>query len=258
MRNETVSLIMRKLITTIIATIIFSIVLAFGSLIGNDLNIVYNQGNDFIGWFFIYFLYIGVIILIYGNLVSVGIEFVQRKWFQEHDWLYILLHSIFGLVNGVIFQERTLAFFGVLAALLYACIDRWLFKKELNSTSVKMLFVLPIIALFLCWGYFQLISPPMPAFTKEDAVEFATDVEGTIENAFPKEIGKWQGTIDGFQVERETEVIEIEDEIYIVTFKENWRQGTRTGFWSSSFKVERGTLSATGEKGIMPPYYEGN
>ncbi|MGB5947067.1 MAG: hypothetical protein WBG45_13440 [Paenisporosarcina sp.] len=258
MQNKTISLIMRKLITTIVATIIFSIMLAFGNQSGNDLDSVYNQGNDFIGWFIIYFLYIGVIILIYGNLVSVCIEFVQRKWFQQHDWLYIVLHSIFGLVNGVFFQEKTLAFFGVLAALLYACIDRWLFKRELNSTSVKILFVLPIISLFLCWGYFQLISPPMPPFTKEDAIEFATDGEGTIEDSFPKKIGKWQGAIDGFQVERETDVIEIDDEIYIVKFKENWRQGTVTGFWSSSFKVERGTLSATGEKGIMPPYYEGN
>lgn len=213
MRNEIINLTLRKLITTIVTTIITSIMMAFGIVKGTNLEIGYYQGNEFIGWFFIYFVYIGVIILIYGNLVSVGIEYVQRKWFKQHVWLYILLHTIFGLVNGVFFQERSLAFYGMLAALLYACIDRWLFKRELNSKIVKMVFVIPIISLFLCWGFLQLFSPSLPPFTKEDAVEFATDGEGTIEDSFPKKIGKWQGTIDGFQVERETDVIELEDEI---------------------------------------------
>lgn len=247
----------RKLVTTFAATTIFSVVLSFFSLQDSS-KILYNQGNQFIGWFFVYFMYIGVIILIYGNLVSIGIEYLQRKWFQRLDWLYVLILGVFGLGNGIIFQESTLAIYGMLAAILYAIIDKWLFKRNTNSKVVKMFFLIQIVLLLICWGYFQFISPPMPPFTKENAVEFATSGEGTLEDHFPNEIGKWEGAIDGYQVKRETNAKEIGEEVYIVTFTESWSKGTREGSWALSYKVERGSLTAYDEKGIMPPYYEGN
>jgi hypothetical protein len=244
------SFIIRKLVTTFVAATIFSVLLSLFSLKGSS-EIVYNQGNHFIGWFFIYLMYIGVIILFYGNLVSIGIEYLQRKWFQRLDWLYVLILGVFGLANGIIFQERILAFYGMLAAILYALIDKWLYKRNINSKSVKMFFLIPIASFLICWGYFQFTSPPMPPFTKEDAVEFATSGEGTPEEHFPKEIGKWEGTIDGYQVKRETNAKEIGEEIYIVTFTENWRKGTVKSSWVLSYKVERGGSSVYGEKGIL-------
>jgi hypothetical protein len=98
----------------------------------------------------------------------------------------------------------------------------------------------------------------MPPFTKEDAVKFATSGKGTAIEHFPKEIGKWEGTIDGYQVIRETNDKEIGEEIYIVIFTENWSKGTGKGSWTLSYKVDRENLTANGEKGNMPPYYEGN
>jgi hypothetical protein len=251
------SLILRKLTTTCVAATIFSVLLVFFS-IKDGFEFVYNQGNQFIGWFFIYLMYIGAIILIYGNLVSIGIEYLQRKWFQQYDWLYVLILGVFGSANGILFQEGTLAFAGMLAAILYAIIDKWLYKRNTKGKSVKMFFLIPIALLLFCWGYFQFTSPPMPPFTKEDAVNFATSGEGTVIEHFPKDIGKWEGTIQGYQVERETTAKEIGEEIYIVTFTENWEKGIEMGTWALSYKSERGSLTANGEQGNMPPYYRGN
>ena len=35
-----------------------------------------------------------------------------------------------------------------------------------------------------------------------------------------------RGNIDGYQVKGETSVREMEDEVYMVTFTENWSKGT--------------------------------
>ncbi|WHY66838.1 hypothetical protein [Neobacillus sp. SuZ13] len=248
----------RKLIATSVSTIVTTGLLLFFSIQANPED-VYNQGNQFIGWFLFFLIYIGVIVLIYGNLVSIGVEYIQRKWFRQHDWLYVLIVGAFGSVIGVVLKEKTLAFYGMFAAILYAVIDKWLYKWASKNKRVKMLFLFPLAFLFIAWGYLQFISPPMPPFTKEKAVEFATDgSEGTTIEKFPKKIGKWEGTIDGYQVKRETNVQEKEDEVYMVTFTENWSKGSVKGYWILSYQVERGSSSASAEKGTMPPYYENN
>jgi len=236
------SLIVRKLITTFVATTILSAPFGFFN-VGGSSEIIYNQGNQFIVWFFIFSMYIGVIILIYGNLVSIGIEYLQRKWFPRQDWLYVLILGVFGLANGLFFQERSLAFYGMLAAILYAIIDKWLYKRNTKNKSVKLFFLIPLASLLITWGYYQFTSPPMPPFTIDDAVKFATSGEGTI---------------DGYEVKRETSAIEIGDEVYTVTFTENWRKGTVKGSRTFSYKVERGSSTATGDNGNMPPYYGKN
>ena len=55
------------------------------------------------------------------------------------------------------------------------------------------------------------MSPPIPPFTKEDAVKFATSGEGTMISDFPKEIGTWTGTIGDYEVKRKTSVISSGD-----------------------------------------------
>lgn len=257
MQTDFKSLMMRKLVTTIAATTWISLLMSIFSF-GDYSEILYNQGNKFIGGFFFYFIYIGAIILIYGNLVSIGIEYLQGKWFPQRDWVYILILGVFGLANGLFFQIITLAFYGMLAAMLYGIIDKWLYRRDLDYKSIKILFLIPIATITLSWSYLQFISPPLPPFTKEDAVKFATSGEGTAIDYFPKEIGKWEGTIDGYQVTRETSAIDMGEEIYIVTFSENWGKGSGKGSWSLSYKVERGSLTAYGETGSEPPYYKGN
>lgn len=255
MKTRIGTIIKRKLIATTVSTIVTTGLLTFFSVQDRPEEI-YNQGNQFIGWFFIFFLYIGVIVLIYGNLVSVGVEYIQRKWFTLHDWLYVFIVGIFGSVIGVVLEEKTLGYAGMLAALLYAVLDKWLDKRGTTNKRVKMLFLVPLVFLVLAWGYLQLISPPMPPFTKEKAVAFATSGDGTTTDNFPKKTGKWEGTIDGYQVTRERSVRKIEKEVYLVTFTEHWKKGTVKGYWIFSYQVERGALSASGEKGKMPPYYE--
>lgn len=257
MKSKTSSFILRKLTTTFLATTIFSFLLVLISS-KDGFEFVYNQGNQFIGWFFIYFMYIGAIILIYGNLVSLVIEYLQGRWFQRYDWLYVLILGVCGLANGLFFQEGTLAIYGMLAAILYALVDKWLYKRKIKGKSIKGYFLIPIFPLLICWGYFQLISPPVPPFTKEEAVHFATSGEGTVIDYFPKEIGKWEGSIEGYQVIRETGAKEIGQETYLVSFTENWKKGNETGTWEISYRLERGSLTANGEKGNMPPYYKGN
>lgn len=183
------SIIIRKIVTTFVAALIFSAILSFFSLNGSS-EILFNKGNLFIGWFIVYFMYIGVIMLIYGSIVSIGIEYLQRKWFQQHDWLYVLILGVFGLANGLFFEESTFAFLGMLAAISYAIIDKWIYKRYSRRKSVKYFVLIPMASLLICWGYFQLTSPPMPPFTKDDAVVFATSGEDTVIDHFPKEIGK--------------------------------------------------------------------
>ncbi|MGB3259981.1 hypothetical protein [Paenisporosarcina sp.] len=259
MQHEIISLIFRKLVTTFVTTTIFSLLLAFLNLIGRE-EITYNQVEQFIGWFLICFMYIGVIILIYGNLVSVGIEYLQRKWFKRHDWLYVVILGFFGLANQIIFPDFQMAIVGVLAALLYAMIDKLLYRKMTESKSLKLFFFIPITSLMIFWGYFHVVSPAMPPFTKEDAIEFATSGEGTVIDHFPREIGQWEGKINGYQVTRESNAKEIGKEIYLVTFTErwSWTQSIGEGIYSISYTVERGSLSAHSEEGNLPPYYREN
>jgi hypothetical protein len=84
------SYIGRKLMTTFVSTFVFSILLAFLSFHDSS-GAAYNQGHALLGWFLIFFIYSGAIILIYGNLVSVGVDYIQRKWFKHQDWLYVLI-----------------------------------------------------------------------------------------------------------------------------------------------------------------------
>ncbi|WP_066387185.1 hypothetical protein [Neobacillus mesonae] len=247
------NLIIRKLTATFFTTTFISMLFSIIT-VNTTAEIVYNKGEHFVGWFFIFFMYIGAIILIYGNLVSIGIEYIQRRYFQQNDLLYIVIVGLFGLANGVFFQERTLAIYGMLAAVLYGVIDKWLSRKKRRGVIV----LLPIALLLLIWGYFHLTSPPMPPFTKEDAVAFATSGEGTVINEFPKKIGKWEENINGYLITKETTAKEIENEIYIVTFSESWKKGTEKGKWQLAYKVERGSLSGIGGKGSLPPYYNKN
>lgn len=253
MENSFKSLLLRKLTVTFVTTTILSVffVIVYFS---NDLGVSYNQGNDFIGWFVVYAMFIGLIILIYGNIVSITIEYLQRKWFQQYGWLYVLILGLFGLANGVLFHNAMAALFGMIAAIIYGILDKWLYKRTLMGKSIKPFFVIPLASLVLCWGCLELISPPRPPFTKEDAVDNATSSKGTIIDKFPEDIGKREGTIGEYQVIRETSAEEVGKEIYIVTFTEIWKKGNEKGTWTLSYKVDRQSSTLYSKKGDIPFY----
>ncbi|MFJ7825640.1 hypothetical protein [Psychrobacillus sp. NPDC096623] len=249
-----VSFVSRKLIASFVTTLLLAMVM---SLFNVDLAI-YEQGNHFVGWTFVIFLYAGAIILTYGNIISIGVELLQRKYFARHNWLYVAVLGLFGSLFGILFEEILFAALGFCSAVLYAFLDLGLMK---NSYKTKQLFILilsPMFILFSLWLYFQVMSPPLPPFTKEAAVTFATSGEGTNISEFPKEIGSWNGTIGDYEVKRETSVISSGNEKYLVIFKEEWRKGDTTGSSFTSYIVERNSMTLKNSEGEFPPYYTNN
>lgn len=254
--QNAMSMLSRKLITTLFVTALVALAMAF-FLIKDELNAdAYHLGNGLMAWSLVYFIYVGAIILIYGNIVSIALEYAQKKWFPGNHWLYIVLHGVFGLVNGVFFLNGLLAIFGLAVALLYACIDRWMLFQSVKQRSVKLILLIPIFLYTLSWGALEYISPAEPPFTKEDAVAFATSGDGSVTDVFPAKIGKWQGGIGEYKVTRETAAKKLGNDKYIVTFTETWENDGKTGTWSLAYQVERNSMTALSGTGRYPPYYD--
>ncbi|WP_342537849.1 hypothetical protein MKY15_14485 [Sporosarcina sp. FSL K6-1540] len=249
------NVIRRKLLTTFVATITFSGLMVYGMVFNYD-GFEYNKGHSFLGWLLVYCIYVGVVILLYGNIVSLILDAVQRKWFLKKDWLTILILGVFGLANGLFFQEKALMWLGMLVAILYGVIDKWLYKRQSKGKSLKMFVLMPIAFIFLSWLFLQWISPPQPPFTKEDAITTASAGMENLIYYFPKEVGSLEETIDGYNVVRETSVKVIGNEKYIVTFKENWQIGNSKNTWLISYTVERNTSTLYAYEGVEPSYYK--
>ncbi|MGG3801463.1 hypothetical protein [Metabacillus fastidiosus] len=247
--------IKRKITATFFTTAITAIVLACAYMAADMRSSpLYQLGEGFVHMFLAYGIYVGTIVLIYGNIISAGLEYIHKKWFINHTWFYILLHGLFGLVNGVIFPEASLLLMlsGMAAALLYAFIDRWIDSKMEAHKKIRGFFIFPVLLFCSLWLCFQIISETLPPFTKEEAIEFAAD--GTPQDVFPKKEGKWEGVINGYNVERETSVKEIGKEKYIVTFTERWAKGTEKGSSLFSYEVDRQSATAYSMEGEEPPY----
>ncbi|MHC5530439.1 hypothetical protein [Priestia megaterium] len=116
--------------------------------------------------------------------------------------------------------------------------------------------IIPLILLLLSWSILEAISPSLPPFTKEDAIEFATSGEGTDIDLFPDKAGTWKGTFEGYHVQRSTRAKKLNKELYLVTFEENWTNGKRKGHYVMSYKVNRSSVSGYGGSDTTPPYYE--
>lgn len=245
-----VSFFSRKLIVTFVTTIIVAMV---GSLLNVDMT-VYSQGNHFVGWTFVFFLYVGAVILVYGNIVSISIELLLRKYFKRLKWLYVSILGISGSLFGIFFEEMSLAISGFFIAIFCALLDLWLIKNSYKTKQLFLLIFSPLLIMFGLWLYLQIMSPPIPPFTPEDAVSFATSGEGSMINEFPKEIGTWTGTIGDYEVKRETSVITIGDEEYVVTFTEEWRNGLTSGTYHTSYIVDRNSMTINELKGDSAPY----
>ncbi|SHG22409.1 hypothetical protein [Ornithinibacillus halophilus] len=253
MKMNVSELIIRKLMVTFVTTLVVSLILSV-IYVGIPEH-PYNLGNQFIGWSFFYCMYVGAIILIYGNFVSVILEFAMNKWFPGRNSIYVLLHGLFGSANIILFMGMwSLLISGVFAAILYALIDRWIHYRFNQQKGVKVLIASPVIIYVLMWGTLQILSPSLPPFTEEDAVEFATSGEGTVIDNFPEEIDTWSGQSGDYQVVRETSVEEWKKEEYIVTFTESWKNNNENGSWYLSYIVKRGSSTLYDQGGEAPLY----
>jgi hypothetical protein len=230
------NLLERKILATIITTFTLVIVLS-GFMLEIDIGV--NPEEADYGMAFVLTtlgvgIYGGLIILVYGNAVSLLIEFVLNRWFKVNTVVFILLHGFFGLV---LIYEPILAVYGVTTALFYACMDRWIFYRTRNKKRIRMFLIVPIGIYTVIWAVLTIISPEPPPFTEEDAIAFVSGAN-TYDDQFPDQPGK----VTEGPVTRETHVKEIEDEIYLVTFKET-RTNLEDGHWWVSYRVTRNSSS---------------
>ncbi len=179
-------------------------------------------------------IYGGLIILVYGNAVSLIIEFVLNKWFTVNTWVFVFLHGLFGIV---LIESPILAVYGVMTALFYAFIDRWILSRTRNKKRLRLFLIVPLSIYAAIWGVLTWISPEPPPFTEEDAIAFVSG-GNTYDDRFPDQPGK----VTEGPVTRETHVKEVGDEIYIVTFKET-RTNIEDGHWWVSYRVDRSSSS---------------
>lgn len=253
MTESTGELIARKLKVTILATFIFSMAWSIWDIQTAE-ETLYYLGTEFYAMTLTYFFYIGFFVLTYGNVVSLVIETSQRKWFEHAHWLYVLLLGMAGSAIGLLFPFKAFILAGMLVAMLYSVIDKWLLARWKRGKGSQAYFISSIVAFPLLLGCFAFASPSLPSFTAEEAVEFATQDDGTVTDAFPNEAGTWSGEIDGYQVERTTAVEQMKEGRYLVMFTEEWQRGTEKGDWMLSYEVELGIVTQHDEVGVMPPY----
>ena len=254
MKDQVIKLIARKVVTSLITAMLFTISFSSYGLIGNDSLPPYDRGEYFIGWASLFFYYGGIIIFIYGTAVSIVLELMLRKILPKYNWLYILLHAQFGGI--FFFLDLDIIFLGVVPALIYGLVDRWLYIKNMDVSHIKFGLLIPVALTLILWAIFSLTSETRPSFTSEEAIELATSGEGTISSNFPKDKKKWSGKVEGFQVSRESSARKTGDNEYIVTFTETWEKGYLNGTYKIHYIVDRNTVSLHSESGPVPPYYK--
>lgn len=246
--------VLRKLTATFTVTVLVS--LCFGLFTYDSTVNEYNQGEALLSWSMIFFIYIGAIILVFGNLVSLSIEWFERR-FRPLPWpVFVLLHGLFGLLNGLVFPAIELALAGFLCAMLYALIDRWLLRQKNNGTLVGALFIVPIVLVISSAAILQWTSPPEPSFEAKDAIEKMTHAQETRAGEFPDFAGTETTNEESLVIERTTSVEKIGRETYLVTFTENWRDAS-VGVESENFltyKVKRNSTMLVDSGGEEVPH----
>jgi hypothetical protein len=214
--------------------------------------------HHFVGGASVFSIYILPAVFIYGIGVSISVEVLCVKMRVNKAAELIssfFLHGLFGYAYGYILQSSMFSFYGSIAAIFFFLMDKlifWLYIKK--KLFVSFLVTTPVVLFGLFGAYLFVVTPPLPPFTEEDAVAFATSGTGTIIDDFPDQAGKIETFIEGYKVTRETQVKAIEDGRYKVIFIENWDNGSEVGERWIGYLVERGSLAADGGGGEDPPY----
>ncbi|MBH5319774.1 hypothetical protein I6N90_18405 [Paenibacillus sp. GSMTC-2017] len=218
--------------------------------------------DSFLSWMGISGMIAFPVILIYGSLISVGLEFLLPKWIKNRSVLIItqgIGHVAFGALHAILLKLDWFIYFTAWAALVYFLMDQLLICIQNNKHRLKVwigLFLLPIVITVLVSALLPPAPPPLPVgpFTKEDAVSIATAGDGTMTRVYPDQVGKTTTEIDGYSVTRETKVSELGEETYEVFFVESWSKEEDRGEQWVSYIVSRGSLEHNGSGGKSPPF----
>jgi hypothetical protein len=250
----------RKFFATLTSTFVISMIMA-SFTVWDEGSIGY--GSNFILWTFIYIIFSGMIILIYGNLSSALIEFLLSKWKNESGVkiiIYIFLHIILGGFIGFLgliepYNFWGLALIGVLSATLFAISDVWYsnkIKRGEGAGKVPIVLFSIFLSISLVFAFFGKYINPL---TKEEAIKYATFSPG---NRFPKKEGKEIEKIGDFIITRETTVEKHKDNSYIITLNERWQGEKEQGSWFIKYKVNRQGASVIEEDEIGIPFSTSN
>jgi hypothetical protein len=109
--------------------------------------------EDFFGWSFFFFIYVGAVVLIYANLVSFGIEFVLNGGLKTrtytNSFVFIFMHVIFGVLPIFVSGLSWFLWLSIFASLLYACVDRWVWKRSVGGKRTWLIVFLPLFPLLI-------------------------------------------------------------------------------------------------------------
>ncbi|SFL56003.1 hypothetical protein SAMN03159341_107134 [Paenibacillus sp. 1_12] len=220
----------------------------------------WHAAGTYSSWASVIALYAIPSIFLYGILISSLLELAIKKWKVTDSAKGLVsgfCHVVMGLLFGIMFQSSLFSIMGGIAAILFFGFDRIMlrFLPFMKRSTRILLLAVPVICFGLIVGTLYVSSPPKPPFTAIDAVDFATSGSGTTIDKFPKHIGMQKLQIEGYEVERETTVVETAiKEQYLVTFIERWRKEGEAGEQRMIYEVSRGTMGGKGGGGTEPPY----
>jgi hypothetical protein len=250
------SIIRRKVFNTLSVTLLVSCLLSFLYMIRSVETSVndYKLAQGFILGLFLYGFYVGIVILIYANLVSFLIEVLRNK-FNLNSFTYIILHGLVGaLTGGMVSKSALVALCIAGIAILYALVDYWQMNQENKSRSIKYILLVSFLPIVCSSLYFASISEPLPPFTAEDAIASAID-DHSITSEFPHKIGTVDSKEKGYHITRETRAKKIKRNTYSVRFIEKWSKDGESGEFRTSYEITRNSLTLHAISGEEPPYY---
>ncbi|KMJ57283.1 hypothetical protein AB685_17960 [Bacillus sp. LL01] len=167
------NMLYRKFTAFYVSTFIISILISASS---------FGQGepiylDSFLGWTYILLFVVGGIILIYGNLISIGIEYVVNRWMKGNSIIFILLHGLLGGLPVIWSQHWMLTLYASGAALLYALVDRWIYYRSSRDKHTWQVHTIAPILFLILFAIFMVKSQPLPPYSAEEAVAIAISGE---------------------------------------------------------------------------------
>ncbi|MCU6707287.1 hypothetical protein M6D81_01080 [Paenibacillus sp. J5C_2022] len=239
-----------------VMVVVFGLTFGFTSMGGS----LWQTADNYLSSMLVIAIFTVPAVFIYGIFASIVIEHLigRTKLQGPVEWLVSgTLHVIMGILFGLFLQGTLFSIFGAFAALIFFVMDKSvqsLFPR-LRQRNKAAALAAPLILLLVFVGIVQLTAPPLPPFTTDDAVAFATQGDGSVTDLFPKEVGISKLTHQGYAIERETKVeTGSGKETYYIYFIERWRKGEEAGAHSMKYKVTRGSMGAEGSEGADPPY----
>ncbi|KHE71929.1 hypothetical protein [Halobacillus sp. BBL2006] len=180
----------------------------------------YNQGDAFAGWTYTCFLFIGAIVLIYGSLISTGLEYIHCKRIYIPNYIYVFLHGVFGVLGTFFFTiSPYLICAGFFIAAFYGIADRYIHNLKEKNRELLFLMSVPLILFGGGLIYFGVASIPEPPFTKEDALESVRDENEAYASFLPEEGVTREKRIGELHIKKKTEIKDLGGEVYVITFK---------------------------------------